>query len=155
MSFYAANWYKGVIKPEFADDMERIWQARDWAEAENEELYALVKRGLFGETIFIPSYDYIRDFIKDLPDNYYDKETRILCYGVSANDRGKNGLKRRNMFETILPFITESVISFYEWDEGDWNHLHTDCEDIFEINMHEAEKEYHEKSFEKFLERLW
>ena len=63
MSFYIASWYKGVIKPEFADDMEQIWQSRDWAAAENELFSAMIKEGLFGETIFIPSDYYIRDFI--------------------------------------------------------------------------------------------
>lgn len=154
MSYYVASWYKGVIKPEFADDMERIWQARDWAAAENELLSGMVEEGLDGDTEFIPIFDYLNNLIKGISENSYEKETRILRYGMAANIYGKYGRIRRNIFETILPLITERVISYYGWQE-EMDHVNTDCVWIFKKYMMEVEKEFREKSFEKFLERLW
>ena len=64
------------------------------------------------------------------------------------------GRIRRNIFETILPLITDRVISYYGWQE-EMDHVNTDCVWIFKKYMMEVEKEFREKSFEKFLERLW
>ena len=150
MSLYVVDWYKGVIKPEYADDMERIWQARDWAAAEGDDLSALISRGLRRETLFIPKCS----MLDEVPENSYDRETRVLCYGMSVNKHGDWWLRSRNMFHFILPFITERVLLFYGWVE-DMENINTQMAPYFENNMREVEKTLREKSFEELLKQLW
>lgn len=150
MSFYIADWYSGIVKPEYAADMEKIWSARDWSVAENETLSAIVSKGLREDTAFIDKCEFLEDF----PANSYDKATRTLCYGMSGNQHGERGIRIFNMFDYILPVITEQVISYCGWNE-DMDEANPNLVQHFQRDMQEGNKILKEQGIEHFLDHMW
>lgn len=149
MSFYVADWYSGIIRPEFADDMERVMEAHDWSAAKGETLAKMISAGLGEYTRFPDRYEEV----EDLPANSYDKETRTLCYGMYGNQHGDFWYRTYNMFTYILPVITERVISYYGWTEES-GQINTEMAHCFQKDMIEAEKLLREQGFEGFLRHL-
>lgn len=150
MSFYIADWYQGIIKPEFEADVEKIWMARDWSAAEGKTLSAIVSKGLGRKTAFIDRCE----FIENIPDNKYEKETRMLSYGMSGNQYGEWGRRIYNMYSFVLPVITERVIAFYGWTE-DMDEANTQMAQFFQRDMHKTDRLLKEHGLESFLERFW
>ena len=152
MSYYIWDIYKGIIKEEFAADMELIYKARDWSAAESDTLSALIAKGFWLEncTAFQPGCS----LFKEEYVNSYDPQTRTLCYAVEWNSHGTNAVTMHNMFEYILPAITEKVILYYGCGE-DMDHINTGLTERFQKDMDYAQHVLSENGLEALLKELW
>ena len=124
MSHYRQYRYKGIIKPDFADDIGKVTAAGgDWRAAESKELKELFEAWEAEEYYFD---GWKLNNMTSVDDKaVFEKESRLLVY-----DRYFS----RGCFEDmavfarcLLPAITERVISFIVWDEfeddnGDYEH---------------------------------
>ena len=117
MSFYCWFEYKGIIKEEYRDDIEKAVNAKSWAAVESEKL-----RTVLSEFMELDNEDSVlnRMFSKCLPLKRavsYDKETGVLFLKHEYNAVG-DAWQTDNFAAVFLPFITREILIYNTGDEG-------------------------------------
>lgn len=145
MSYYCSFEYKGIVKPKYRRDIETAVSSKNWTAVQSEELKILFRNWDDYGLIFISNSrkPFENDYFR------YDPDSGLLEIKYTYNYISDN-CNTEKFLDTHLPFITEKVIFFHEWEEDlygsgkEYNDLTEDF--IFRIN--ECNCKYEEKGTE-------
>lgn len=113
MSYYCSFEYKGTVKPKYRRDIETAVSNKSWTAVHSEELKRLFKNWDDYGMIFISSSrkPFANDYFR------YDPDSGLLEIKYTYNYISDN-YNTENFIYTHLPFITERIIFFHEWEEA-------------------------------------
>ena len=117
MSFYCWFEYKGIIKEEYRNDIEKAVNAKNWAAIESKKL-----RKVLSDFMELDNEDSVLNsmFIKSKRlkrSVIYDKETGLLHINHEYN-AVRDAWQTDNFTQWFIPFITKEILAYYTGDEG-------------------------------------
>lgn len=145
MSYYCSFEYKGIVKPKYRNDIATAVAAKSWTAVQSEELKILFRNWDDYGLIFISSSrkPFANDYFR------YDPDSGLLEIKYTYNYISDN-YNTENFIYTHLPFITERIIFFHEWEEAlcDSGKEYNDLTEDFIFRIDECNRKYEEKGIE-------
>lgn len=145
MSYYCSFEYKGIVKPKYRRDIETAVSKGNWTAVQSEELKILFKNWDDYGLIFISSRrkPFENDYFR------YDPDSGLLEIKYTYNYISDN-YNTEKFLDTHLPFITEKIIFFHEWEENlyDTGKEYNDVTEDFMLRINECNRKYEEKGTE-------
>ena len=145
MSYYCSFEYKGIVKPEYRRDIETAVSSKNWTTVHSEELKILFENWDDYSLIFISSSrkPFENDHFR------YDPDSGLLEIKYTYNYITDN-YNTEKFIDTQLPFITEKIIFFYEWEEDLYGSgkEYNDLTEDFMIRINECNRKYKENGTE-------
>ena len=117
MSFYCWFTYKGIIKEEYRNDIEKAVHAKSWTAVESEKL-----RMVLSDYMELDNEDSVLNCMfaecsKLKRAVSFEKETGVLYLKHEYNAVG-DAWQTDNFTSGFLPFITKEILAYYTGDEG-------------------------------------
>ncbi len=145
MSYYCSFEYKGIVKTKYRRDIETVVSNKNWTAVQSEELKILFEHWDDYGLIFISNSR------KPFEDDYfrYDPDSGLLEIKYTYN-YVRDNYNTENFIYTHLPFITEKIIFFHEWEEGMYSSgkEYNDLTEDFMSRINECNRTYEEKGVE-------
>ena len=145
MSYDGSFEDRGIVKPEYRRDIETAVSNKNWTAVHSEELKLLFKNWDDYRLIFVSNSR------KPFEDDYfrYDPDSGLLEIKYTYNYISDN-YNTEEFLDTHLPFITEKVIFFHEWEEDLYGSgkEYNDLTEDFMFRINECDRKYEEKGTE-------
>lgn len=145
MSYYCSFEYKGIVKLKYRKDIEIAVSNQNWTTVQSKELKILFENWDDYSLIFTSNSR------EPFEDDYfrYDPDNGLLEIKYTYNYCSDNYNTERFM-QVPLPFITEKILFFHEWDESlyESDKEYYDFTEDFGFRIKECDRKYEEKGIE-------
>ena len=142
MSFYCWFEYRGIIKEQFREDIERAVNAKNWTAVRSD----ILKTILFQYVDQDEEYYNVNGML-EYSIAKYDKETGILYIKYEYN-ASHDAWQTYDFISDFLPYITEEILIYNTGDEAyeeSQGISYRDCTEDFRKNMEYINAKYAEQ----------
>ena len=142
MSFYCWFEYRGIIKEQFREDIERAVNAKNWTAVRSDILKTILSQYVDQDEEYYNVNGMLEYSIAK-----YDKETGILYIKYEYN-ASHDAWQTYDFISDFLPYITEEILIYNTGDEAyeeSQGISYRDCTEDFRKNMEYINAKYAEQ----------
>lgn len=142
MSFYCWFEYRGIIKEQFREDIERAVNAKNWTAVMSDILKTILSQYVDQDEEYYNVNGMLEYSIAK-----YDKETGILYIKYEYN-ASHDAWQTYDFISDFLPYITEEILIYNTGDEAyeeSQGISYRDCTEDFRKNMEYINAKYAEQ----------
>ena len=142
MSFYCWFEYRGIIKEQFREDIERAVNAKNWTAVRSDILKTILSQYVDQDEEYYNVNGMLEYSIAK-----YDKETGILYIKYEYN-ASHDAWQTYDFISDFLPYITEEILIYNTGDEAyeeSQGISYRDCTEDFRKNMEYINAKYTEQ----------
>ena len=147
MSFYCWFEYRGIIKEQFREDIERAVNAKNWTAVRSDVLRRVLSQYMNQDNEYCNVNCMLENIGSADSMANYDKETGIL-YIKHAYNASHDAWQTYDFTFDFLPYITEEILIYNTGDEAyeeSQGILYRDCTEDFRESMEYINAKYTEQ----------